>query len=162
MTDQELIGRVLKEHWLVMDGDRAIAGCHCGFVAETDSDCGYGDSVLKHFAGMVIASARKAVAAEIRAAMPESARHTPRQTWVGMCDAYRHSADIAGGAPTEGVGMYDIARLVTDEVLGSGTYEALNGDHPDPDVRAAIERGRAEAAGSQTNGHPFIDNRGER
>ena len=36
--------------------------------------------------------------------------------------------------------LYDIAREVTDEVLGEGTYARLNADHPDPEVQAAIRR----------------------
>lgn len=38
--------------------------------------------------------------------------------------------------------MYDIARRVTDEVLGEGTYDDLNKGNPDPGVQAAIERGK--------------------
>jgi hypothetical protein len=36
--------------------------------------------------------------------------------------------------------LYDIARRVTDEVLGEGTYAELNKDNPDPGVQAAIRR----------------------
>lgn len=36
--------------------------------------------------------------------------------------------------------LYDIARQVTDEVLGEGTYASLNAGHPDPGVQAAIRR----------------------
>lgn len=35
--------------------------------------------------------------------------------------------------------LYDIAREVTDEVMGKGTYAKLNGGSPDPSVQAAIK-----------------------
>ena len=38
--------------------------------------------------------------------------------------------------------LYDVARKVTDEVLGEGTYAGLNSGNPDPNVQAAIERGK--------------------
>lgn len=34
-------------HWLVMDDERQITGCHCGLLAD-ESDCGYGDGIVKH------------------------------------------------------------------------------------------------------------------
>lgn len=37
--------------------------------------------------------------------------------------------------------LYDVARQVTDEVLGEGTYDEINSGNPDPGVRAAIRRG---------------------
>jgi len=40
--------------------------------------------------------------------------------------------------------LYDIARQVTDEVLGEGTYATINKDHPDPGVQAAIQRAPQE------------------
>lgn len=40
--------------------------------------------------------------------------------------------------------MYDIARRVTDEVLGEGTYADLNKGNPDPAVQAAIRRAEEE------------------
>lgn len=40
--------------------------------------------------------------------------------------------------------LYDIARKVTDEVLGEGTYAEINKDHPDPGVQAAIKRAEQE------------------
>lgn len=36
--------------------------------------------------------------------------------------------------------LYDIARRVTDEVLGAGTYAEVNKGNPDPGVQAAIKR----------------------
>lgn len=36
--------------------------------------------------------------------------------------------------------LYDIAREVTDEVMGEGTYEKLNDGNPDPKVQEAIKR----------------------
>lgn len=38
--------------------------------------------------------------------------------------------------------LYDVARQVTDEVFGQGTYAELNRDHPDPGVQRAIQRWR--------------------
>lgn len=35
-------------HWLVFDDERRVTGCHCGFEADMDSDCGWGDSVVDH------------------------------------------------------------------------------------------------------------------
>jgi hypothetical protein len=41
---------------------------------------------------------------------------------------------MAGGS---GRDLYDVAREVTDEVMGPGSYAELNRDHPDPHVRRA-------------------------
>lgn len=53
MTDQEdmMLGQrtddLMAEHWLTfVDGQ--VTGCHCGYPADQDSDCGYGDSVVRH------------------------------------------------------------------------------------------------------------------
>jgi hypothetical protein len=35
--------------------------------------------------------------------------------------------------------LYRIAREVTDEVMGAGTYAALNRHHPDPEVRKEVQ-----------------------
>lgn len=35
-------------HWLVFNDERHVTGCHCGFEADVDSDCGWGDSVVDH------------------------------------------------------------------------------------------------------------------
>lgn len=35
------------EHWLLFDAWR-IVGCHCGFKADVEADCGRGDSVVAH------------------------------------------------------------------------------------------------------------------
>lgn len=40
--------------------------------------------------------------------------------------------------------LYDVAREVTDEALGDGTYATLNSGNPDPGVQAAIKRFRRE------------------
>jgi hypothetical protein len=48
---------VHDEHWLRMDDERQIVGCHCGFMAN-ENDCGYGDSVLKHVVTKALDSAR--------------------------------------------------------------------------------------------------------
>lgn len=42
--------------------------------------------------------------------------------------------------------MYDIAREVTDNVLGIGTYAQTNAGNPDPRVQAAIRRGERVTA----------------
>lgn len=36
--------------------------------------------------------------------------------------------------------LYDVARQVTDEVMGAGTYAEVNKGNPDPRVQAAIQR----------------------
>lgn len=38
----------VSDHWLMFDAARQVTGCHCGFEADMDSDCGYGDSVVDH------------------------------------------------------------------------------------------------------------------
>jgi hypothetical protein len=38
--------------------------------------------------------------------------------------------------------LYDIARQVTDEVFGTGTYADVNKNHPNPGVQAAIAKVR--------------------
>ena len=42
------IERVADSHWLMFDGERRIVGCHCGFRADLEADCGWGDSVRVH------------------------------------------------------------------------------------------------------------------
>jgi hypothetical protein len=40
---------LMERHWLLFDRkERQIVGCHCGFEADNDSDCGWGDSVVRH------------------------------------------------------------------------------------------------------------------
>jgi hypothetical protein len=36
--------------------------------------------------------------------------------------------------------LYDVARRVTDEVLGAGSYAQINAGNPDPGVQQAIQR----------------------
>ena len=36
--------------------------------------------------------------------------------------------------------MYDIARHITDDVFGEGTYAEMNKNHPDPGVQGTIRR----------------------
>lgn len=43
--------------------------------------------------------------------------------------------------------LYDIARKVTDEVLGEGTYAKINEGNPDPGVQAAIKRSQQKRRG---------------
>lgn len=45
--------------------------------------------------------------------------------------------------------MYDIARQVTDEVLGEGTYASLNANHPDPGVQMAIQNAKEHIPGTR-------------
>jgi hypothetical protein len=42
-------------HWLLFDmidhgrlQQRVVSGCHCGFKADVEADCGWGDSVVEH------------------------------------------------------------------------------------------------------------------
>ena len=46
--------------------------------------------------------------------------------------------------------LYDIARQVTDEVLGEGTYAALNAGNPDPGVQGAIAKAEPPKIPKQT------------
>lgn len=41
--------------------------------------------------------------------------------------------------------LYDIAREVTDEVLGEGTYAQINKNNPDPGVQATIKESEEDA-----------------
>lgn len=48
-----------KDHWLKWDTiARTITGCQCGFKADMDSDCGFGDSVVAHLieVGSIVAA----------------------------------------------------------------------------------------------------------
>ena len=36
--------------------------------------------------------------------------------------------------------LYDLAREITDEFFGEGTYAEMNENHPDPGVQRAIKR----------------------
>jgi hypothetical protein len=47
-------------------------------------------------------------------------------------------AKHTGSAPN----LYVVARDVTDEVLGEGTYAKVNATNPDPAVQAVIRRAR--------------------
>ncbi|HET6911500.1 MAG TPA: hypothetical protein VFH54_19405 [Mycobacteriales bacterium] len=58
MSETRLAHRVEDGHWLTFSDDRLIIGCHCGFVADMESDAGYGDSVLDHFEAVVRAEER--------------------------------------------------------------------------------------------------------
>jgi hypothetical protein len=46
--------RFSSRHWLIFQNN-AVAGCWCGFDADIDSDAGFGDSVVDHFAEAAIA-----------------------------------------------------------------------------------------------------------
>lgn len=49
------------DHWLIVDDDRRILRCRCGFVA-FDEDNGYGDSVVDHLIGVGREAGRAEVA----------------------------------------------------------------------------------------------------
>jgi hypothetical protein len=43
------LGSLRAKHWLVFNEiGTGLTGCHCGFPADYDSDCGYGDSIVAH------------------------------------------------------------------------------------------------------------------
>jgi hypothetical protein len=46
--------------------------------------------------------------------------------------------------------MWDIARQVTDEVIGPGAYAAANEGNPDPRVREQVAISRANAERAKT------------
>lgn len=50
--------------------------------------------------------------------------------------------------------LYDVARQVTDEVCGDGTYAKLNEHHPDPGVQAAIAKWRGDAGVDSSSTDP--------
>lgn len=68
-----------------------------------------------HEAGVAeaVADERQRIAAEIEAAMPPSARYMPRDTYNGMCDAYRHAVSIVRAA-----GSVPVATPELDSVAG--------------------------------------------
>ena len=39
-------------HWLLFNAAREVVGCACGFDADVESDCGWGDSVVDHLLGV--------------------------------------------------------------------------------------------------------------
>lgn len=47
---------------------------------------------------------------------------------------------VPAPAPLPASSLYDVARHVTDEVLGEGAYAEVNASNPDPGVQAAIRR----------------------
>jgi len=60
--------RVTDQHWLIFadhpqGGVANVTRCVCGFPADVESDCGYGDSVLKH----IEAEIREQIARDIEA-----------------------------------------------------------------------------------------------
>lgn len=63
------------KHWLKFD-KRQITGCQCGFPADTDSDCGYGDSVANHL--MEVGAAEGQAERDALAELLAAARHRHR------------------------------------------------------------------------------------
>lgn len=47
-TQDLALEQLRNEHWLIFNDGREVVGCHCGFEADNDSDCGWGDSVVEH------------------------------------------------------------------------------------------------------------------
>ena len=43
-----LVDAAESPHWLIFNSARQVTGCACGFAADVDSDCGFGDSVVDH------------------------------------------------------------------------------------------------------------------
>jgi hypothetical protein len=54
------------DHWLVFNDEREVSGCHCGFRADLDSDCGWGDSVVEHLLEPIDELRCRLAAAEIK------------------------------------------------------------------------------------------------
>ncbi len=52
---------VRHEHWLMMDAERRVTGCVCGYVASED-DCGYGDGTVMHIVAAAYPAIARAVA----------------------------------------------------------------------------------------------------
>lgn len=48
MLTHQKMEELRMQHWLVFDAKRRVIGCHCGFPADMESDCGWGDSVANH------------------------------------------------------------------------------------------------------------------
>ena len=68
------IDALKAKHWLKFDR-LVITGCQCGFKANTDSDCGFGDSVANHL-----------MEVGIEAAGGRAIRLCPRCTTEVLCD----------------------------------------------------------------------------
>lgn len=50
-AERMLVRRVGEKHWLLFEvrsGRLMVTGCACGFEADVEADCGYGDSVVRH------------------------------------------------------------------------------------------------------------------
>lgn len=62
LTDAE------REHWLIFDDERRVTGCHCGFQADMDADCGWGDSVVEHLMTTAITARLAEAEASLKAA----------------------------------------------------------------------------------------------
>jgi hypothetical protein len=70
MSEREDVERISSRsdgHWLVFDNERRVTGCHCGFEADVDSDCGWGDSVVDHIYAAGRVSERARLAGEVEA-----------------------------------------------------------------------------------------------
>lgn len=91
-------------HWLIFGCQPEhplqlpVTGCMCGFVAD-ESDCGYGDSVLRHFRAVVEAELRARLAAEIEA---EAEQVRPLHSGYSEYATYRRAARIVRGESVQG------------------------------------------------------------
>lgn len=59
VSGPEISAQAVEGHWLKFNKTtREVIGCQCGFAADIDSDCGWGDSVVRHFFDVGAAAAR--------------------------------------------------------------------------------------------------------
>ncbi len=90
---------VRHEHWLMMDAERRVTGCVCGYVASED-DCGYGDGTVMH----IVAAAYPAIARAVAIGIADQCDHMWRSAdradngseyTHGCMDALAQCADVA-------------------------------------------------------------------
>lgn len=67
------------------------------------------------------------------------------RTWRKICreadSIVEGSAAAVSADPQHG---FDVARQITDEVFGAGSYAQMNAGNPDPRVQLAIQRGQTD------------------
>ena len=83
---EPVVDQIRQQHWLVVDEERRITGCHCGFVADLDSDVDYGDSVLVH----IIKATIEAVVSSVPAGPVEGSPLADQ-----LADAHGHWCEVA-------------------------------------------------------------------
>lgn len=54
------------------------------------------------------------------------------------------------------INLYDVARQVTDEIFGAGSYAEMNKHHPDPGVQRTIRNSGANMAEVEED-RPFVE-----